>query len=101
MHSPSVEGEWYKAAVANGIRLYDIEGHLCDASAVVNDAVAAIVRVKNGDRRRRLEYVLLGNAMPLEDRKQLRRTAFRYPEILATQIQRTTFKVADYQPGSF
>lgn len=70
MHSPGVEGEWYKAAVANGIRLYDISGHLRDPSDVVNDAVSAIVRTEDGDKRRQLEYVLLGSAMPLEDRRQ-------------------------------
>jgi hypothetical protein len=81
MHS-RVEGDWQETAVANHIRLRDPYGNLRDPSDVVNDVISAIVQLKDENTRRQLEYVLLGGAVPLEDRRLFEAYCVQQPQSL-------------------
>jgi hypothetical protein len=71
LHSPPYSGgEWYKAAMAIGMDLFDLRGRDRDPDELVNQAVSRLVQVKDEDDRRRLEYSLLGSVMPLEARRE-------------------------------
>jgi hypothetical protein len=65
-----LERVWYKALVALHVATQNIQGHLRDPADVVNDVFSKLIQVEDGDDRRRMEYTLLGGAMPLEARRQ-------------------------------
>jgi hypothetical protein len=71
LHSPDdLRRDWYKALVSVHVSTRDVDGRYRDPTDVVQEVVANLAKVTNGDDRHRLEYVLLGSAMPLEARRE-------------------------------
>ena len=66
---PDSDGDWYRAAISLHVQLFGIDGHPRDLADIVKDALSKLAKVADEDERRRLEYTLLGIAMPLGARR--------------------------------
>jgi hypothetical protein len=62
---------WHGALKSLKIETSDLSGRTRDPSSILQSAMDSLLRVKNSDDRRRLEYLLLGSRMSLEERRQL------------------------------
>ena len=62
--------EWHDALKGLGVATSDSSGHPRNPSAVLQSVFDKLVQVKNAADRMRLEYVLLGSRMSLEERRR-------------------------------
>ena len=62
--------EWHDALKSLGVATSDSSGHPPNPRSVLESTFDKLVQVKNAADRMRLEYVLLGSRMSLEDRRQ-------------------------------
>jgi hypothetical protein len=62
--------EWHDALKGLGVALSDFRGHPRTPSSVLQSTLDKLVQVKNAADRLRLEYVLLGSRMSLEERRR-------------------------------
>jgi hypothetical protein len=62
--------EWHDALKSLGVATSDSGGHPGNPSSVLQSTFDKLVRVKNAADRMRLEYVLLGRRMSLEERRR-------------------------------
>jgi hypothetical protein len=62
--------EWHDALKSLGVALTDFRGHPRTPSSVLQSTLDKLVQVKNAADRLRLEYVLLGSRMSLEERRR-------------------------------
>ena len=62
--------EWHDALKSLGVATSDSSGHPRSPSSVLQSTIDELVRVENAADRMRLEYVLLGSRMPLEERRR-------------------------------
>jgi len=62
--------EWHDALKSLGVATRDSSGHPSNPSSVLESTFDKLAQVKNAADRMRLEYVLLGSRMSLEDRRQ-------------------------------
>src|SRR5690348_318624 len=62
--------EWHDALKSLGLATSDSNGHPRNPSSVLQSTLEKLVRVKNAADRLRLEYVLLGSRMSLEERRR-------------------------------
>lgn len=69
MRSWNYHSEWSDAINEIGVSRLDTEGRLRDPGEVVEDTLRKLAHVENGEKRRELEYVVLGHAMSLEARR--------------------------------
>jgi hypothetical protein len=65
------QDEWHGALKSLKIATSDLSGRTRDPSSILQSAIDSLLQVKNADDRRRLEYLLLGSRMSLEERRQL------------------------------
>ena len=62
--------EWHDALKSLGLATSDSNGHPRNPSSVLQSTLEKLVQVKNAADRLRLEYVLLGSRMSLEERRR-------------------------------
>jgi hypothetical protein len=62
--------EWHDALKSLGVATSDSGGHPRSPSSVLQSTLDNLVQVKNPADRMRLEYLLLGSRMSLEERRQ-------------------------------
>ena len=62
--------EWHDALKSLGLATSDSNGHPSNPSSVLQSTLDELVQVKNADDRMRLEYLLLGSRMSLEERRR-------------------------------
>jgi hypothetical protein len=62
--------EWHDALKSLGLATSDSNGHPRNPSSVLQSTLEKLVHVKNAADRLRLEYVLLGSRMSLEERRR-------------------------------
>jgi hypothetical protein len=62
--------EWHGALKSLGVGTSDSSGHPRSPSSVLQSTIDKLVQVKNAADRMRLEYVLLGSRMSLEERRR-------------------------------
>jgi hypothetical protein len=71
LYGVTYQDEWHEALKSLKIATSDLSGRTRDPSSILQAAIDSLLRVKNADDRKRLEYLLLGSRMSLEDRRQL------------------------------
>jgi hypothetical protein len=62
--------EWHDALKSLGVATRDSSGHPRNPSSVLESTFDKLAQVKNAADRMRLEYVLLGSRMSLEERRR-------------------------------
>jgi hypothetical protein len=62
--------EWHDALKSLGVATSDSSGHPRHPSSVLESTFAKLIQVENAADRLRLEYVLLGSRMSLEERRR-------------------------------
>jgi hypothetical protein len=62
--------EWHGALNRIEVATTDPSGHAVSPSSVLQSTIDKLVQVKNAADRMRLEYLLLGSRMSLEERRQ-------------------------------
>ena len=62
--------EWHDALNSLGIAASNSSGHTRNPSSVLQSTIDKLEQVKNAADRMRLEYVLLGSRMSLEERRR-------------------------------
>jgi hypothetical protein len=62
--------EWHDALKSLGVATSDPSGDLRDPSSVLQSTIDKLVQVKNSVDRMRLEYLLLGSRISLEERRR-------------------------------
>jgi len=62
--------EWHDALKSLGLATSDSNRHPRNLSSVLQSTLEKLVQVKNAADRMRLEYVLLGSRMSLEERRR-------------------------------
>jgi hypothetical protein len=62
--------EWHDALKSLGVATSDSSGHPRSPSSVLQSTIDKLVQVENAADRMRLEYVLLGSRMSLEERRR-------------------------------
>jgi hypothetical protein len=62
--------EWHDALKSLGVATRDSSGHPSNPSSVLESTFDKLAQVKNAADRMRLEYVLLGSRMSLEERRR-------------------------------
>jgi hypothetical protein len=70
LYGVTYEDEWHGAVKSLRVATSDLSGRPLDPSSVLQSAIDSLVHLKNAADRRRLEYLLLGSRMSLEERKQ-------------------------------
>jgi len=62
--------EWHDALKSLEVAISDPSGHPRNPSSVLQSTIDKLVQVKNAADRMRLEYLLLGSRMSLEERRR-------------------------------
>lgn len=62
--------EWHDALKSLGVATSDSSGRPCNPSSVLQSTFEKLVQVENAADRVRLEYVLLGSRMSLQERRR-------------------------------
>src|ERR1700733_10976125 len=62
--------QWHGALKSIEVATTDPSGHALSPSSILQSTIDKLVQVKNEADRMRLEYLLLGSRMPLEERRQ-------------------------------
>jgi hypothetical protein len=62
--------QWHGALKSIEVATTDPSGHAVSPSSLLQSTIDKLVRVKNAADRMRLEYLLLGSRMSLEERRQ-------------------------------
>jgi hypothetical protein len=62
--------QWHGALKSIEVATTDPSGHVVSPSSVLQSTIDKLVQVKNAADRMRLEYLLLGSRMSLEERRQ-------------------------------
>lgn len=70
LYSVTYQDEWHAALKSLKVPTSDHSGRTRDPSLILQAAIDSLLQVKNATDRKRLEYLLLGSRMTLEDRKQ-------------------------------
>jgi len=70
LYAISYPDGWHLALKALAVATTDLEGHPLRSSFVLESTIDGVVHVKNPADRERLEYVLLGSALSLADRRR-------------------------------
>jgi len=70
LYSVTYQDEWHAALKSLKVSTSDLSGRPRDPGSVLQAAIDSLLQVKNVADRKRLEYLLLGSRMSLEDRKQ-------------------------------
>jgi hypothetical protein len=71
LYGVTYQDEWHAALKSLKIATSDPSGRTRDPSSILQSAIDSLLQVKNADDRKRLEYLLLGSRMSLEERRQL------------------------------
>jgi len=70
LYSVTYQDEWHAALKSLKVPMSDHSGRTRDPSSILQTAIDSLLQVKDAADRKRLEYLLLGTRMSLEDRKQ-------------------------------
>ena len=70
LYSVIDQDEWHEALKSLKVAISDPSSGTRDPASVLQSAIDKLLQVKNAADRRRLEYLIFGSRMPLEERKQ-------------------------------
>jgi hypothetical protein len=70
LYSVTYQDEWHSALKSLKVSTSDQSGRTRDPGSILQAAINSLLQVTDAADRKRLEYLLLGTRMSLEDRKQ-------------------------------
>src|SRR5579863_1289762 len=70
LYSVTYQDEWHAALKSLKVSTSDHSGRTRDPGSILQAAINSLLQVTDAADRKRLEYLLLGTRMSLEDRKQ-------------------------------